>query len=223
MTDSPDDDRAAVLDAFRSLAKRAGFVGDAPHLFRPVLSAYSEPLRHYHNVRHIAQCLRELGTAAGACGDLDAVTAAILFHDAVYDPTRHDNEERSADVADAVLRTAGFPDERRRAVRRLILATKHAAAPAAGDEQLVVDIDLSILGKPREEFDAYERAIRQEYAHVPDSDFADGRTKVLQSFLNRKAIYCTATFGARYEAAARENLRRSVERLAAGEAGGVAV
>jgi predicted metal-dependent HD superfamily phosphohydrolase len=76
-----------------------------------------------------------------------------------------------------------------------------------------VDIDLSILGGPPDEFDAYERAIRHEYAHVPGEAFASGRARILRGFLARGWIYATELFRERYETAARENLRRSLARL----------
>jgi predicted metal-dependent HD superfamily phosphohydrolase len=72
---------------------------------------------------------------------------------------------------------------------------------------------LSIFGRAAARFDAYERAIRREYDHVPEKTFAKGRAAILRGFLNRPTIYLTNHFKRRYEPAARENLRRSVERL----------
>ena len=46
------------------------------------------------------------------------------------------------------------------------MATRHAALPAGGDEQLLVDIDLAILGASAARFAEYERQIRAEYAFV---------------------------------------------------------
>lgn len=125
------------------------------------------------------------------CADPLAVEAALLFHDYEYNPARNDNEERSAEEAGMALRAIGWPQARIDAVRGLIVATKHAAAPATPDEAVVADVDLSILGKPPQAFDAYERAIRKEYAHVPDDAFRAGRAAVLRSFLSRPRIYST--------------------------------
>jgi predicted metal-dependent HD superfamily phosphohydrolase len=85
--------------------------------------------------------------------------------------------------------------------------------PGTADGRLLVDIDLSIFGRSGARFDAYERAIRREYDHVPERAFAKGRAAILRGFLDRPAIYLTNHFKRRYEPAARENLRRSVERL----------
>ena len=81
--------------------------------------------------------------------------------------------------------------------------------------QLVVDVDLSILGAPDARFAEYERQIRQEYAWVPPDAFRERRARVLGSFLGRPALYGTAHFATRLEARARENLRRSLARLGA--------
>ena len=205
--------RTVLLDEWESLCASRNTFGD--HLLedlRPVMEAYDAPGRHYHNVRHVADCLRELDGVRRLCQDAEAAGAALLFHDCVYDPTRHDNEERSADVAESLLAPLGWDAAFLQTVRAMILATKHAAPPVTGDAKVVVDIDLSILGRPAEEFDAYERAIRLEYGHVPDAAFAAGRAKVLRMFLDRPGVYSTEEFRQRYEEQARRNLRRALDR-----------
>ena len=112
-----------------------------------------------------------------------------------------------------MLGGAGLDPSRLARVAALILATKHSQPPVGGDEQLLVDIDLSILGRPSEEFDAYERAIRMEYQHVAAESFRAGRAAVLRKFVERLRIYCTGLFYERYESTARQNLQRSIVRL----------
>src|SRR5215218_2826870 len=75
-------------------------------VFEALVAEYSRPQRHYHNLRHVADCLRELEPVQQACEQPGAVRAALLFHDVVYDPTRSDNEERSAASADETLHAA---------------------------------------------------------------------------------------------------------------------
>jgi len=180
--------------------------------FDNVVSAYSAPARHYHTLAHIGACLDELDGIRSLCRDPNAVETALWFHDIVYDPRRADNEERSASLAADALRAAGLGGAFIASVESLILATRHTNPPAAPDEQLIADIDLAILGRPAEEFDGYERAIRREYAHVSDGDFAAGRLRFVEGLLARPRIYATPAFGSRYEESARQNLRRSLER-----------
>lgn len=138
---------------------------------------------------------------------------AIWFHDVVYDSRGKENEERSAEVWHRVADSAGLDDPLRARVTDLILATKHAAPPIDSDAKLIVDVDLTILGQPAKRFDEYERQIRDEYAWVEPAAFTAGRGKVLTAFIKRGSIYFTEHFRAKYEAQARENLRRSLERL----------
>ena len=72
---------------------------------------------------------------------------------------------------------------------------------------------VAILGKPADEFARYDAAIRQEYAWVSAEAYRAGRSKVLQSFLDRDRIYQTEFFRNRYEEKARENLQRVIKRL----------
>jgi predicted metal-dependent HD superfamily phosphohydrolase len=191
-----------------------------PGPFGELVAAYRAAGRHYHNLRHIHHCLREAQLVSDRLVDPTIVIAAIFYHDAVYDPTRSDNEERSADLAERELRAMGKSEPFIAEVRDLILDTRHQVSPESNDGRYLVDIDLAILGAPAAEFDAYERAIRREYAHVPEEAFRAGRAKVLQSFIDRPRVYGTDVFHDRYEGAARANLARSLAALGAPPAAG---
>ena len=90
-----------------------------------------------------------------------------------------------------------------------------APEPVGPDAQLLVDIDLAILGAAPARFDEYERQVRNEYAHVPDEAFREGRRRVLQQFLARPVIYRTAPAHRTLERRARANLARSIAALSA--------
>jgi predicted metal-dependent HD superfamily phosphohydrolase len=104
------------------------------------------------------------------------------------------------------------PDVLRR-IAALIMATKHDRNPASPDEALLIDVDLSILGRSPEEFAAYDAAIRREYSEVPEDQYRTGRVKVLEGFLHRDAIYLTEFFRERFEASARRNLEQAISSL----------
>jgi predicted metal-dependent HD superfamily phosphohydrolase len=131
----------------------------------------------------------------------------------VYDPKRSDNEQASADRArDALLdgRVEAAVAER---VHALVMATRHAAVPSDSDQQLLVDIDLAILGAPPLRFDQYEAQVRAEYQWVPGFIFRRERRKILQQFVDRTRVYQTAPFFEQFESQARTNLQRSIRQL----------
>jgi predicted metal-dependent HD superfamily phosphohydrolase len=184
-----------------------------------LVRAYSAPDRHYHDLAHIEAMLALMRGHEGALSDPTSVEAAIWFHDAVYDTRRHDNEEKSAELAAERLAGVLSPDRTDR-ITRMIRATAGHVVPEGFDDvarrdcALFLDMDLAILGSAPDEFAAYEAAVRREYGWVPDALWIEGRRKVLQAFLARAAIYASPPFRASREAAARENLTRSLEGLA---------
>src|SRR6188472_1312065 len=82
-----------------------GTSAEAAGWFDSVVAFYGSPERHYHDVRHVGWVVRHVLAIAAAhpASDLDAVVAAAFFHDAVYEPTRSDNEAASARLAQRAL------------------------------------------------------------------------------------------------------------------------
>ncbi len=182
--------------------------------FEELERRYSEPHRAYHTPQHLEECFFWFGRARSQISAPGEVALALFYHDAIYDTHAHDNEERSAGLARDVLeKYCGADDALAASVADLILATRHEAAPANGDSQILVDIDLSILGAPVHRFDEYERQIRFEYSWVSETDFRRGRAAVLDGFLARATIYNTHMFRAHLEDIARNNLARSLAAL----------
>ena len=217
----PKADRSQLEARWRDLCRRADLTaGDVAEAGRWLLDAYGVASRTYHNLDHLAFCLAELDAAHAHAADPEVAELAIWFHDSVYDPARADNEERSADWARGVLAFLGASPGQIAAVQVIVLGTRHVGGdddpretPKVADGPLVADIDLAILGQPPDVFDAYERAVRQEYRHVPDDGFRAARLGVLNRLLERPRIYLTLPFRARYETPARENLKRSADQL----------
>jgi predicted metal-dependent HD superfamily phosphohydrolase len=204
---------ADLKDAWLALWTRIGAEGGSEPPFDSLIARYSEEPRAYHSLAHIEHCLMELAQTRESDVDRDALEFAIWFHDAVYDTHAKDSEERSAALAREVARAAALPASFIDVVVRLILATRHTCSPTGLDEQLMVDIDLAILGQESARFDEYEQQIRVEYSWVPPAVYAEARVEILESFLARPSIYSTGSFQLKYEAIARENLARSIRQL----------
>ena len=185
-----------------------------------LMNAWAEPHRHHHDQRHLRECLalwsrwRGLGDRAGE------VAVALWFHDAIYDPRASlagSNELNSAAWAARSLIRAGLASETAQRVHDLVMATQHdapAALSAGVDAQLLVDIDLSILGSPPERFERYDQDVRKEYSWVPGFRYRDQRVQVLQGFLDRPRLYHGEAAVALLEGQARINLAAALSRLA---------
>lgn len=171
---------------------------------------YAEPQRHYHTMQHLGECLGWFEREKALAEHPGEVALALWFHDAVYDVHAHDNEARSAHWAREALRTAGAGEAAAERVHALVMATCHDAVPEGRDAELLIDIDLSILGAERARFDEYERQVGEEYGFVPAAVRLPRRRAILQRFLDRDAIYATPRMHALLEARARANLQRSI-------------
>lgn len=198
-----------------SLWKRLGAQGDADKVYNDLAERYSEPHRAYHTLEHIEHCLDEFEQVRHLATKSDAVELALWYHDAINDTKAEDSEERSVTLAVGMVRSASLQVKFGQSVANLITATKHTLAPTDPDVQLIVDVDLSILGQSEDKFDKYEQQVRKEYGWVAEDAFVSGRSAILKSFLGRPAIYSTQFFRNKYEMQARRNITRSLARLRA--------
>ncbi len=189
-----------------------GAENKAASWYERLVTLHSEPHRHYHNCRHIADCLSEFDAAREVAYEPQVLEIAIWFHDAIYNPRAADNEEQSAELARQFVSETGVGKTIQAAIAQLVLATKHHDGSLHRDAALMVDIDLSIFGQAPERFWKYEEQIRREYEWVPENVFAMKRAEILEKFLSRPRIFATGFFS-KYEATARANLAESVRRL----------
>jgi len=199
------------------LADRLGIVKPLV-AFRWLESHYEESARKYHNVRHISECLGILDRAQQLEASNPLVEYALWFHDAIYNTFSKKNEERSADAAVKVLERSGRPKADCDLVRAMIMATCHDARPTEPPLQLLVNIDLSILGADADRYAEFELQIRAEYWWVPTRMYRKQRASILQSFVTRPSIYATHEFRERLERQARNNIAWGLEQLSFGMA-----
>lgn len=207
-------DREQLRRRWSATLRDAGAPMPGDDAFANLYTAYTSPDRHYHNLEHIVQCLHELDAARPLAADPAGLELAVFFHDVVYDATRADNEQQSAEEAIRWLSALGVAESRCELVYGLILATRHDRPPTATDARLIVDIDLTSLAVPWDDFLENTRRIRLEYAHIDDATFRAGRRAFLGRMLERPTLYQTAHFRQRCEAPARANLQKAVQFLA---------
>ena len=179
-----------------------------------LLAAYAETFRGYHDQRHLREVLDHLDELAPHTAyDRRAVILAAWFHDGVYDG-RAEPEERSARWAQATLPAAGITSRTITEVTRLVRLTEHHR-PQPGDVngESLCDADLAILASGPERYAEYAADVRREYAHIPQSEFAQARARVLRHLVAKPSVFHTAFAIATWEEAARANIARELAHL----------
>ena len=189
-----------------------------------VEAAYASPPRAYHDFMHVREVLHHYADVAVGPGWTQPVEVylAVLYHDAIYQPGRKDNEVLSARFAmDQV--TQWLPEhgiDTLRVAELINLTARHGQfSPAdfgedgfALDARHFLDCDMAILGAEPRAFDAYDRGIAEEYrGHIPGFLFRLNRKRFLKGLLARERIYLSDWFHQRYDAQARANLRRAID------------
>ncbi|MFJ9035105.1 hypothetical protein ACIRF8_00730 [Streptomyces sp. NPDC102406] len=180
-----------------------------------LLARWAEPQRKYHTTAHLVAVLGRVDVLADHAADPALVRLAAWFHDAVYRPERSENEERSAVLAERALTEAGLSADQVAEVARLVrLTVGHDPADGDTNGEALCDADLAILAAPPEAYAAYTKAVREEYAFVPDEAFREGRSAVLRHLLSLPRLFRTPHGAAHWETSARDNLTTELDLLA---------
>lgn len=188
-----------------------------------IASAYATPPRAYHDFGHVQAVLHHYHEVAAGPGwtQRSEVYLAALYHDAIYQAGRQDNEARSAELAVADI-ARWLPDtgvDATRVAELIELTARHSHfVPADFDDDATgddtrhfLDCDMAILGAEPVAFDAYDRGIAAEYrGQVPGWLFKLNRRRFLKTLLAKERIFLSDFFHARFDAQARSNLRRAI-------------
>ena len=191
--------------------------------------------RFYHTTAHLAQLWRRHRRYAAVEGfDVPAIemliACAIAYHDSIYDMTRRDNEDRSADFWLAACAQINLSMADKLWVAETIRATKdhlgyHPTVDVEHPDRAdvwalkerarvwVLDLDLSPLGDLEANFDHNTACLRREAEKIPDPDWRQGQRKFLSHLLAAPRIFRTPVLFGLYEAPARRNIERLLARL----------
>lgn len=188
-----------------------------------VMRRMGMPNRHYHGLEHIATLWKRHRRFGGGTPFLAPsadrlIACAIAFHDAVYDPTRRDNEHRSA-----LLWRRWAPVDLSRAEVRWVFDTIEATADhlaprsaATSRDRLrlwLLDLDLTPLGESPDLFARATRRLRAEGSHVPEADWERNRIAFLRKVQAAPALYRSARLAAAFEQQARRNIARELAKV----------
>lgn len=182
-------------------------------LFEDVVKRYSAKGRHYHNMKHLFDVVYLLNVYQESIVCKEEIFLAAIYHDIIYNPKRTDNEIKSADFfLKKICPLLKLDEDGSGYVYTAIFATTHKDVEwiTNKDIQLLLDIDLSILGtNDPEAYERYRVGVRKEYKMYSDEQYNEGRTNVLKSFIHKKKIYLTKEFK-KTEKKARKNLQNEI-------------
>jgi len=184
-------------------------------------AAYGAPQRHYHCLDHLLHGLSEIAVWAAntnaSAADVATLKQAFWFHDAVYQVPHgaNSNEEVSA----RLWLRSGLAPGASGGPAQLIRATDHLQMNAISHQlkDVMLGIDLAILGQSDEVYDAYTRGVRLEYRDVPADLYRENRRRVMLHFLGlarEGKLYPDPYFADLYGEAALKNIAREIGALA---------
>lgn len=193
---------------------------EAQAIWQDISVRYCEPQRAYHTLTHIEQLLVQFDSIKHHLSKPHIVALALFYHDVIYEPTQSDNEQKSAEYAVDALSSYLSPEQCQHIYALIMITANHKIDESIdsvkySDAAYLLDMDLSILGAPWSTYEQYAQAIRQEYAHISDTNYHDGRTAVLQGLLAHPKLYLTDYYYSQLEAQARDNINRELTSLAA--------
>jgi predicted metal-dependent HD superfamily phosphohydrolase len=153
----------------------------------------------------------ELDKVESKIKHLDTLLFTIYYHDIIYKPTKRDNEHQSALIFEKRISQTSFTYLSD--CKAQIEAIKEHKLTNDNDTNILLDLDLSILGKSAKEYEKYCENIRKEYQIYPDFMYRKGRKEFLKNILELDSIYKTDFFKQEYETQAKENLRNELNQL----------
>ncbi|NEM99680.1 Pycsar system effector family protein [Pontibacter burrus] len=152
-----------------TLVKQAG-----EYVFKLFKSQLSRKLV-YHNYRHTIETVneaRELGEMQQLPSDeLEDLLLAAWFHDTGYVNTYDGHEDESIHFAREWLEQHNHPQDRIERIAECIHATRHTVEPTTMLQELLVDADMSNIGK--ESFFSTAELLRVEWEIYKDKSFSD--------------------------------------------------
>lgn len=186
-----------------------------------LLTRWTEPNRHFHNARHVADVLSHVDELAEEAHEPDLVRLAAWYHGAVFDAAERasyahhggEDERASAVLARLELGTLGLPP---RAVERVaeLVATldRHTYVCDDDDCAVLCDAELAMLAAEPQRYKAYLTDVRAEYAHLPVEEFVRARIAIVHRLRKRRRLFASP-MARPWEEPARQNLDAELQRL----------
>lgn len=163
---------------------------------------YTQKHRHYHTLEHIAHMFEIARKHDVELSETQCI--AIWWHDAVYDPSSHTNEEDSIDMLGYAIDILKYDYNE---IARIIFDTK-THQPRSEQSAIVCDLDMMILAASPEEYFEYTKKIRKEFSNYTNEQYLEGRLKFLKTLKDTK-IFHSPVFE-KYENIAQRNINNEI-------------
>jgi len=151
-----------------------------------ILSMWNESHRHYHNLDHLTSLMDDIENQYKdkvSEKEYEKLNLVALFHDIVYDPSKSDNEEKSAEFFINLCQDKTNPDILE--VKQAILDTKSHQSTTPISEKFN-KLDMKVIEGNYDELLKWEEGISAEYTpFYGEEKYKQGRIQFLESLLDK--------------------------------------
>ena len=130
-------------------------------LWTEIENRYSDKKRHYHTLEHLDILLTQLTVVKDEIQNWDTILFTLYYHDIIYNATKSNNEEKSAELAEKRLKRISVSNDKIELCKSQILATKSHIKSIDSDTNYFTDADLSVLGQDWETYALYYKNVRK--------------------------------------------------------------
>ncbi len=152
-----------------------------------LLDMWNESHRHYHNLEHLTDLIEQIYESYGSSKidekQKELLCLTALFHDIIYDPSKSDNEEKSAEFFLSLCEDKTNKDIL--SIKDAILDTKEHKSSSTLSE-FFNKYDMDVCERDFDELIKWEEGIRSEY--VPfygEEAYKKRRLSFLESLLDK--------------------------------------
>ncbi|XP_073999229.1 uncharacterized protein [Rhodnius prolixus] len=188
-----------------------------------IVANLSQSQRKYHNLELLQFKLYLYQSVKHLIQNTQSMEYALFFSYYEYDPRSADSYLKNIEHFKQFALDCCVPLESKLVCEVVSLlectsshmTEEHMTAGVVGklDKHYFLDLDMSVLGSPPEEYQSYAERVRLEYGFFDKSAYNSLRVKVLQSFLQIPNIFATEEFRSRFEDQARKNIQKEISLL----------
>lgn len=151
--------------------------------YNTILTMWNESQRSYHTQNHLLDLINQINENKNSLSEkeYEKLILCSLFHDIVYDPTKSNNEEKSASFFINCCQDRTNPDVIE--IKQMILDTKTHESKTKLSE-IFNKFDMNIVERDYDSLLEWESGIHDEFKSFGEL-YKPGRLQFLESLLNK--------------------------------------